>query len=83
MQAFSKDNNGIKYLLTVIDIFSKFVWIIPSKRKTGQEVASAFSRILKERRPSKMWVDKGREFYNKDVQKLVRSILQKTKKNLV
>ena len=29
MQAFSKDNNGIKYLLTVIDIFSKFVWIVP------------------------------------------------------
>ena len=41
------------------------------KRKTGQEVANAFSRILKERRPSKMWVDKCREFYNKDVQKLV------------
>ena len=67
MHAFSKDNNGIKYLLTVIDIFSKFVWIIPLKRKTGQEVTNAFSRILKERRPSKMWVDKGREFYNKDV----------------
>ena len=66
MQAFSKDNNGIKYFLTVIDIFSKFVWIIPLKRKTGQEV----SRILKERRPSKMWVDHVREFYNKDVQKL-------------
>ena len=31
MQAFSKDNNGIKYLLTVIDIFSKFVWIISLK----------------------------------------------------
>ena len=71
MQAYSKDNNGIKYLLTVIDIFSKFVWIIPLKRKTGQEVANAFSSILKEGRPSKMWVDKGREFYNKDVQKLV------------
>ena len=71
MQAFSKDNNGIKYLLTVIDIFSKFVWIVPLKRKTGQEVANVFSRILKERRPSKMWVDKGRELYNKDVQKLV------------
>ena len=51
--------------------FSKFVWIIPLKRKTGQEVANAFSRILNERRPSKMWVDKGLEFYNKDVQKLV------------
>ena len=71
MQAFSKDNDGIKYLLTVIDIFSKCVWIVPLKRKTGQEVANAFSRILKERRPSKTWVDKGREFYNKDVQKVV------------
>ena len=71
MQAFSKDNNGIKYLLTVIDKFSKFVWIIPLKLKTGQKVANAFSRILKERRPSKIWIDKGREFYNKDVQKLV------------
>ena len=35
MQAFSKDNNRIKYLLTVIDVFSKFVWIVPLKRKTG------------------------------------------------
>ena len=71
MQAFSQDNNGIKYLLTVIDIFSKFVWIMPLNRKTRQEVANAFSRILKERRPSKIWVDNDREFYNKDVQKLV------------
>ena len=39
--------------------------------KTGQEVANAFSRILNERRPSKMWVNTGREFYNNDVQKLV------------
>ena len=67
MQAFLKDNNGIKYLLTVFDIFSNFVWIVPLKRKTGQEVANAFSRILKERRPSKTWVDRGREFYYKDV----------------
>ena len=71
MQAFSKDNNEIKYLPTVIDIFSKFVWIVPLKRKTGQEVACAFSRIIKERIPSKTWVDRGREFYNKYVQKLV------------
>ena len=54
-------------MLTVIDIFSKFVWIILLKRKTGQEVANAFSMILKERRPSKIWIDKGWEFYNKDV----------------
>ena len=65
-QAFSKYNNLIKYLLTVIDISSKFVWII-LEWKTGQEVANAFSRILMKRRPSKIWVDKYRKFYNKDV----------------
>ena len=58
-------------MLTVFDIFSKFVWVVPLKRKTGQEAANAFSRIFKERRPSKICIDKGREFYNKDVQKLV------------
>ena len=42
MQAFSKDNNGIKYLLTVIDMFSKFVWIIPLKRKTGPKLQPHF-----------------------------------------
>ena len=72
MQAFSKDNNGIKYLISVIHIFSKFAWIIPLKQKTGQKVAKVFSRILRERRPSKMWVDKGREFYIKDYQKLAQ-----------
>ena len=71
MQAFSNDNNGIKYLLTVIDLFSKFVWIVPLKRKTGKEVVDAFSRILKERKPCKTWVDRGREFRNKDVQMLL------------
>ena len=67
MQAFSKDNNGIKYLVTVIDVFSKFV-SISLKRKTGLEVAGAFWRILKERKPCNVWVDRGKEFYNKDVQ---------------
>ena len=68
MQAFSKDNNEIKYLLIVIEIFSKLISIFQVKRRTGQEVANAFSRILKEQRPCKMWVDKGLEFYKKDVQ---------------
>ena len=47
IQAFTKDNNGIKYLLTVIDIFSKFVWIVPLKRKTGQEVCKCIFKDLK------------------------------------
>ena len=45
--------------------------MVPLERKTGQEVANAFSSILKERRTSKTWEDKGQVFYNKDVQKLV------------
>ena len=71
MQAFSKQNKGIKYLLTIIDVFYKFVWIVPVKQKTGHEIANAFLKFLEERKPTKMWVDKGREFYNKDLRKLV------------
>ena len=54
MQAFSEDNNGIKYLLTIIDMFSKFVWIISLKLKTGQEVANCIFEDIKGTRPSKM-----------------------------
>ena len=71
MQSFSKYNNGVKYLLSVIDIFSKYGWIQPLKNKTGLEVASALSKVFKERKPDKLWVDKGKEFYNAHVQKLV------------
>ena len=67
MQAFSKFNRGAKYLLAVIDVFSKYGWLIPLKDKMGKSVASALKSIFKERKPEKMWVDKGKEFYNKDV----------------
>jgi len=71
MQSFAKCNGGIKYLLTVIDVFSKYGWIVPLKSKTGAEVAEAFNTIFKEgRRPGKLWVDKGKEFYNKNVKEL-------------
>ena len=71
MQAFSKFNRGVKYLLAVINIFSKYGWLIPLKDKTGKSVASALKTIFKERKPEKMWVDKGKEFYNKDVKDLI------------
>ena len=82
MQAFSKHNKGIKYLLTIIDVFSKFVWIILVKQKTGHEIANAFLKISAERKPTKMWVDKGREFYNKDERKLVALFYRKRRKIL-
>ena len=71
MQAFSKFNLGVKYLLAVIDVFSKYGWLIPLKDKTGKSVASALKTIFGERKPEKMWVDKGKEFYNKDVKDLI------------
>ena len=71
MQAFSKFNRGIKYLLAVIDVFSKYGYLIPLKDKTGKSVTSALKTIFKERKPEKMWVDKGKEFYNKDVKELI------------
>ena len=71
MQAFTKFNRGVKYLLAVIDVFSKYGWLIPLKDKTGKSVASALKTIFKERKPEKMWVDKGKEFYNKDFKDLI------------
>ena len=71
MTALSKDNEGVNFLLLVIDIFSKYGWIVPLKNKKGETVANALKTIFKERKPGKLWTDKGREFYNKDVKDLV------------
>ena len=71
MQAFSKFNRKVKYLLAVIDVFSKYGWLIPLKDNTGKSVASALETIFKDRKPEKMWVDKGKEFYNTYVKDLI------------
>ena len=55
----------------IVDIFSKYGWMIPLKNKTGTEVAGALQKVFKERKPEKLWIDKGKEFYNKHVQQLV------------
>ena len=66
MQLLSKYNKGIKFLLCVIDIFSKYAWVVPLKDKKGISIVKAFQCILKQsnRKPNKIWVDKGSEFYN-------------------
>ena len=73
MQALSKENEGYKFLLLVIDTFSKYGWIVPLKDKKGETIVKALKEIFKEsgRRPDKLWTDKGREFFNKDVRDLV------------
>ena len=71
MQLINKFNKGYRTLLCVIDIFSKYAWVIPLKDKKGVSIANAFQKILdmsmelhSERKPNKIWVDKGIEFYN-------------------
>ena len=66
MQSLSKYNKGIKYLLCAIDLFSKYAWVIPLKDKKGTSIVNAFQKIIsKGRKPNKIWVDQGGEFYNK------------------
>lgn len=62
----------MNYILTVIDIFSKYAWGIPIKNKTGKEITRAFSKIFEYRSPRKLHTDKGLEFINKDTQSLFR-----------
>ena len=71
MRAFSKHNEGYTFLLLVIDIFSKYGWVIPLRNKEGKTVADALKTIFEERKPEKLWTDKGKEFYNKNVKYLI------------
>ena len=71
MGKFSEWNKGFKYLLMVINVFSKFGWIEPLKDKKGETVAAAFEKIFKLRQPRLLWTDKGKEFYNKNVNQLL------------
>ena len=63
--AISKYNKGIKNLLCAIDLFSKYVWVIPLNDKKETGIVNAFQKIIsKGRKPNKIWVDQGSEFYN-------------------
>ena len=65
MQSLSKYNKGKKYLLCATDLFSKYAWVIPIKDKNGTSIVNAFQKIISRgRKPNKIWVDQGSEFYN-------------------
>ena len=66
MQLISKFNKGFRFLLCVIDIFIKYPWVVPLKDKKGVSIANAFQSILRDsnRKPNKIWADKGNKFYN-------------------
>ena len=70
MQSLMKQNSMFRYLLCVIDVFSRFAWVVPIKNKTGQTLIKAFDSIFKssKRKPLSLQTDKGSEFKNKDFQ---------------
>ena len=74
VQKLKKQNKGINYLLTVVDVFSKMAWVIPIKQKTGLQTAKALETLFKssKRTPQKLQTDDGKEFYNKHVAKVLK-----------
>ena len=66
MQSLSRKNKGIKYLLCAIDLYNKYAFVIPLKYKKGISIVNAFNKRIKQsnRKPNKIWVDQGGEFYN-------------------
>ena len=73
MQYYARTNRGYKYILMIIDVFSKYGWAIPLKTKKGEDVANAFAHLWKTQPPPQMiWTDKGKEFVNKDMTNLLK-----------
>ena len=73
MSPYSRSNNVYKYLDTVIDVFSKYGWIVPLKTKTGKEVVISFQKLFSSTNtpPSRLWTDNGTEFYNQQVKRVL------------
>lgn len=74
MIPYADENSGHKYILTVIDAFSKFAWALPLKSKRGKDVADAMLKILKKlkKSPKNLQTDNGTEFYNVNFQNLMK-----------
>jgi hypothetical protein len=72
MIPYSGENNGFKYILVVINCFSKFVWAFPLKTKTGYEVVENMEKVFKQQQPKNLQTDMGKEFFNKTFQLLMK-----------
>ena len=90
MQLLSKFNKGFGFLLCVFGIYSKYAWVILLKHKKGVNILNAFQQILDDSdiKPNKIWVNKGREFYNNSFKNgqrimILKCILHIMKENLL
>ena len=75
MTSLYSKNKNVKYLLCVIDVFTKYAWVKPFKDKKGKTILNAFTEIVNKsnHKPNKLWVDQGREFYNKLMQERLKN----------
>lgn len=74
MIPYQNVNNGFRYILTIIDLFSRHAWAIPLRNKSAEEVAAAFRQLFAQgRRPERLQTDDGREFDNRIVQQLLNA----------
>ncbi|KMQ83116.1 hypothetical protein RF55_20884 [Lasius niger] len=74
MRPYARFNENHNYILTVIDVLSKYVWAVPLKSKSGNEMSETISKIIRDdkRCPKNFQTDRGKEFYNANVQKLMK-----------
>ena len=74
MQSISKSNKGIRYLLCAIDLFSKYECVALLKDKKVISIVNTFQSICdnSKRKPNKIWIDQGSEFYNSFFKKLLK-----------
>ncbi|RWR99765.1 hypothetical protein B4U79_03256, partial [Dinothrombium tinctorium] len=73
MREVSSENKGFKYILTIIDIFSKYAWAVPIKNKQPDGVIKVFKKIFEERKPLYLQTDKGKEFVNQSLKRFLKS----------
>ena len=67
MRAIADENDGARYILTVVNVFSKFAWAIPIKKKDAATATAGFAKVLHQaapRCPARLQTDKGLEFFN-------------------
>ena len=73
VSSLARFSKGYKFLLTCIDVFSKFAWVVPLKNKAGESLVNGFQSILDlGRSPEKLQTDKGTEFLNRNFQSLLK-----------
>ena len=75
IQLLSKYNKGYKFLLCVIDVYTKYASVVSLKDKKGISIVNVFQKIINDskRRPNKIWVDRGSEFYNNSFKKWLQN----------